>query len=59
MIRAASHVYLVADSTKINRTSFTRLDTLEVIQSFITDANISDKDAAAFERVGIELIIAE
>ncbi len=59
MIRAASHVYLVADSTKINRPSFTRLGTLEVIQSFITDAHISDKDAQAFERLGIELIIAE
>ncbi|MEF2074511.1 DeoR/GlpR family DNA-binding transcription regulator [Consotaella aegiceratis] len=58
MIRAASHVYLVADSTKINRPSFTRLGTLEVIQSFITDEYISDEDAKAFERRGIELIIA-
>jgi DeoR/GlpR family transcriptional regulator of sugar metabolism len=59
MIRAAAHVYLVADSSKINRTSFTRLGTLDVIQSFITDDGISDRDAKEFERCGIELIIAE
>jgi len=58
MIRAASHVYLVADSTKINRSSFTRLGTLDVIQSFITDDGIRDEDAREFERRGIEMIIA-
>jgi DeoR/GlpR family transcriptional regulator of sugar metabolism len=59
MIHAASHVYLVADSTKINRTSFTRLGTLDVIHSFITDEGISDADAREFERRGIEVIIAK
>lgn len=58
MIKAASHVYLVADSTKINRSSFTRLGALEMVHSFITDDGISDADAKAFERRGIELIIA-
>jgi len=58
MIRAASHVYLVADSTKINRTSFTRLGTLDVIHSFITDDGIGDKDVQEFERRGIEVIVA-
>jgi DeoR/GlpR family transcriptional regulator of sugar metabolism len=58
MIRAAAHVYLVADSTKINRSSFTRLGTLDVIHSFITDGAIRDEDARAFERRGIEMIIA-
>jgi DeoR/GlpR family transcriptional regulator of sugar metabolism len=58
MIRAASHVYLVADSTKINRTSFTRLGTLDVINSFVTDAAIRDEDVREFERRGIEVIIA-
>ena len=58
MIRAASHVYLVADSTKINRSSFTRLGTLDVINSFITDDGIRDEDARAFEARGIEVIIA-
>ena len=58
MIRAASRVYLVADSTKINRPSFTRLGTLDVIHSFITDDGIRDEDARAFEARGIEIIIA-
>jgi DeoR/GlpR family transcriptional regulator of sugar metabolism len=58
MIRAASKVYLVADSTKINRASFTRLGALEVIHSFITDDGISDAEAKEFERRGIELLIA-
>lgn len=58
MIKAASHVYLVADSTKINRPSFTRLGNLDVIQSFITDDGISDADAQAFERAGIEVLVA-
>ena len=58
MIRAASHVYLVANSTKINRSSFTRLGALDLIHSFITDEGIGDEDAKAFESRGIEVIIA-
>jgi DeoR/GlpR family transcriptional regulator of sugar metabolism len=58
MIRAASRVYLVADSTKINRSSFTRLGTLDVVHAFITDDGISDEDARAFESRGVEMIIA-
>ena len=58
MIRAASHVYLVADSTKINRSSFTRLGTLDVIHPFITDDGIRDEDVRAFESRGIKVIIA-
>ena len=59
MIRAAAHVYLVADSTKINRSSFTRLGALDVIHSFITDNGIRDEDARAFEGRGIKMIIAD
>lgn len=58
MIKAAAHVYLVADSTKINRPSFTRLGNLDVIHSFITDDGIRDEDAREFERRGIEVLIA-
>ena len=59
MIKAASHVYLVADSTKINRSSFTRLGTLDVINSFVTDDGIREEDVRAFESRGIKVIIAE
>ena len=58
MIRAASHVYLVADSTKINRPSFTRLGSLDDIDTFITDDGISDADALAFEARGVKMLIA-
>lgn len=58
MIKAVSQVYLVADSTKINKSSFTRLSTLEVVNTFITDDGISDRDAKEFESRGIKLLIA-
>jgi DeoR/GlpR family transcriptional regulator of sugar metabolism len=58
MIRVAEHVLLIADSSKINRSSFTRLGTLDGIHSFITDDGIRDEDARAFESRGIKMIIA-
>ncbi len=58
MIKAVSQVYLAADSTKINKSSFTRLSTLEVVNTFITDDGISDRDAKEFESRGIKLLIA-
>ena len=58
MIKAASKVYLVADSTKIGRTSFSSLGPIDLIHGFITDDGISDADRAEFEKRGIEVIIA-
>ena len=58
MIKAASKVYLVADSTKIGRTSFSSLGSIDLIHGFITDDGISDADRAEFEKRGIEVIIA-
>lgn len=58
MIRAAQHVYLVADATKINQPSFTRLGDLDLVQTFITDDGISDVQAKEFESRGIELLVA-
>lgn len=58
MIKAASEVYLVANSTKVNANSFTRLGGLDLIHAFITDDGLSDADARAFERGGIKIIIA-
>lgn len=58
MIKAAAHVCLVADSTKINKPGLTRLGSLDVIQSFITDSGISAADASAFRNRGIEVLIA-
>lgn len=59
MIKAAAHVYLVADSTKIGKSSFTRLGSLDVIQSLITDDGISDAVAKEFERRGVEVLVAD
>ena len=68
MIKAASHVCLVAASTKIDRSWFTRLGSMDVIQSFITDRGITDRgitddgiadtDTREFERCGFEVRIA-
>lgn len=59
MIRAASHVYLVADSTKINRPSFTRLGSLDDINTFITDDGIGEADVRAFEARGVRVPVAK
>lgn len=59
MIKAAKHVYLVADATKINKASLTRLGDLDLIQTFITDSRISDKNAKEFQNRGIKIIIAQ
>lgn len=58
MIKAASKVYLVADSTKIGRTSLTSLGPISLIHGLITDEGISDADCAQFEELGIEVIVA-
>ncbi|MDO8361151.1 MAG: DeoR/GlpR family DNA-binding transcription regulator [Devosia sp.] len=58
MIKAASQVYLVADSTKIGRTSFSSLGPIELIHCLVTDEGISDDDRANFEARGIKVIVA-
>lgn len=56
MINAASHVYLVADSTKIGRTSFSSLGGIDLVHTLITDSAISNKHRAEFEAAGVEVI---
>lgn len=58
MIKAASEVLLVADSTKVNNNSFTMLGGLDLVNTFVTDDGLSDKAAGAFEKAGIRIIIA-
>jgi DeoR/GlpR family transcriptional regulator of sugar metabolism len=58
MIKAASKVYLLADSTKIGRMSFSSLGSIELVHTLITDDGITPQDAAGFEKRGIEVIIA-
>lgn len=58
MIKAASTVYLLADSTKIGRTSFSSLGGIDLVDTIITDDGISDEDRREFERLGIDVMIA-
>lgn len=58
MIEAASSVYLVADSSKIGRNSFSSLGGIEILDGFVTDSGISDTDRKKFEKAGIEVIVA-
>lgn len=58
MIESAEKVFLVADSSKIGRTSFSALAGIDVIDTLITDEGIPDKQRAAFETAGIQVIIA-
>ena len=58
MVKAASHVYLLADSTKIGKVSFSALGGVEMVHTLITDDGISASDKAEFERRGVEVTIA-
>ncbi|MBE7169082.1 MAG: DeoR/GlpR transcriptional regulator [Williamsia sp.] len=58
MIDAADTTYLVADSTKIGKSSFASLGALSLINCIITDADIEEKHKQLFHDNEIELIIA-
>lgn len=58
MVKAASQVYLVADSTKIGRVSFSALGGVEMVNTLITDDGISDEDRMEFEKRGVAVIVA-
>jgi len=59
MIESATETYLVADSTKIGRTSFAALGPVELVQYLITDADINPKTKQQLENRGIQVIIAD
>src|ERR1700761_4193339 len=58
MIDAAETTYLVADSTKIGKSSFASLGALSLINYIITDSAIDQKHKAVLKDNDIELIIA-
>lgn len=58
MIETASRVYLLADSSKIGKTSFSSLGGIDNIHVLITDTGIRDEDRRGFLDAGIEVIIA-
>jgi DeoR/GlpR family transcriptional regulator of sugar metabolism len=58
MIEAADTVYLVADSTKIRKTSFASLGALSLINFIVTDPSIRKEHKELFTEHDIDLIIA-
>lgn len=58
MIESANAVYLVADSTKIGKSSFASLGALSLIDYLITDTKIKEEDVAMLKKHDIKLIIA-
>lgn len=57
MIESAQKVILVADSSKIGRTSFSSLGDVSLINVLVTDDGITDQDKKSFEEAGIEVIV--
>lgn len=58
MIDAAETTFLVADSTKIGKSSFASLGALSLISYIITDSGIDQKHREVLKENDIELIIA-
>ncbi|HPR32965.1 MAG TPA: DeoR/GlpR family DNA-binding transcription regulator [Prolixibacteraceae bacterium] len=58
MIESAETTYLVADSTKIGKSSFASLGALSLIDFLITDSKIDEEYVDLFTKNDIKLIIA-
>jgi DeoR/GlpR family transcriptional regulator of sugar metabolism len=58
MIESANIVYLVADSTKIGKSSFASLGALSLIDYLITDAEIKQEEIEMLQQNDIKMIIA-
>lgn len=59
MINSADKVYILADSTKINKRGFGKICEIHKMDALITDSGISAKDFATLSDMGIEVIIAD
>jgi DeoR/GlpR family transcriptional regulator of sugar metabolism len=57
MIRAASRIILLADSSKWGRVAFVKVAPLAAIHTLVTDSGLPPDARAAVERLGIELIV--
>jgi len=58
MIESANEVYLVADSSKIRKSSFASLGALSLIDFLITDLHITEADSQMLRNNDIKIIIA-
>lgn len=59
MINSAREVYLVADSTKVEKAALAVLNKLDKINYLITDSGIDKTNKEMIETVGIKVIIAD
>lgn len=58
MVARASHVILVADSSKLDRTSFARVCTADAVGTLVTDTDADAEFVAAARAAGIDVIMA-
>jgi len=58
MIKASTQVFLLADSSKIGKTSFSSLGPVDLVHTLITDEGIRPAEVKAFEDRGISVVIA-
>ena len=58
MIEMSHQIIVLADSSKIGKRSLALIGPISKIDVLITDAGITNEQKAAFENVGIKLIIA-
>lgn len=54
----ARRVIVVADSTKIGRSTFARIFPLDVVDALVTDLPVADDIAASFAEHGVEVVVA-
>lgn len=59
MLRAAGRVIVVADSSKFGRKSLTLVSELSSINTFVSDAGLSEEWRRTIREAGAELLIAE
>jgi DeoR/GlpR family transcriptional regulator of sugar metabolism len=59
MIDSADEIYLVADSTKIGKSSFASLGALSLINYLITDSKIKPEDIEWLKSHDVQFVIAE
>lgn len=57
-IEQSKESYILADSTKFNKTSLLTFNHLENITGIITDNSLASKHIKAFEKFGVKIIIA-
>ena len=57
MMRAASKIYLLADSSKMGNASFASLGRINLVDAIITDNKISPESLAALREMKVEVIL--